>query len=301
MTKTHLFFEFEKNTRQTNKTANTVASSSKKAKSVKNLGVRSNFGQAEPPIAEHFQEKESLHLHENLDRTEEAGPSSVSKRNSSPVPSTSRGPQIPEYYWEQLLFHRVLQLVPEDGPTVVIDIEPSSSNPSSRQDRWAWPRNVNEDADNAEYSSPVARRRLAQRQRKIIPVHNEGAKNGILTKVRRKKISKRKGYGWSACVSKCFPEVGESSIPCCNNTKEKLRKLYADFIKKKKKWDRWNPSKDHPLVTCIDESKLAGLKETIKPNRGIIYRYSMSFNFFNISTLRSRLAVISFGWPDTKR
>jgi hypothetical protein len=301
MTKTHLFFEFEKNTRQTNKTANTVASSSKKAKSVKNPGVRSNLGQAEPPIAEHFQEKESLHLHENLDRTEKAGPSSVSKRNSSPVPSTSRGPTDPRILLRTTAIPQSPPISPRrwsiPSPTVVIDIEPSSSssNPLSRQDRWAWPRNVNEVYEDAESSSPVARRRLAQRQRKIIPVHNEGAKNGILTKVRRKKISKRKGCGWSACVSKCFPEVGESSIPCCNNTKEKLRKLYADFIKKKKKWDRWNPSKDHPLVTCIDESKLAGLKETIKPNRGIIYRYSMSFNFFNISTLRSRLAVISFG------
>jgi hypothetical protein len=214
MTKTHLFFEFEKNTtRQTNKTANTVASSSKKAKSVKNPGVRSNLGQAEPPIAEHFQEKESLHLRENLDHTEEAGPSSVSKRNSSPVPSTSRGPTDPRILLRTTAIPQSPPISPGGwsipSPTVVIDIEPSSSNPSSRQDRWAWPRNVNEDAES---SSPVARRRLAQRQRKIIPVHNEGAKNGILTKVRRKKISKRKGCGWSACVSKCFPEVGESSI-----------------------------------------------------------------------------------------
>jgi hypothetical protein len=40
---------------------------------------------------------------------------------------------------------------------------------------------------------------------------------------------------------------------------------------KKVEWDRWNPDKNHPLVHCIDESKLAGLKETVKPNRGILY------------------------------
>jgi hypothetical protein len=41
---------------------------------------------------------------------------------------------------------------------------------------------------------------------------------------------------------------------------------------KKDEWDRWNPDRNHPIVHCIDESKLAGLKETIKPNRGILYR-----------------------------
>jgi hypothetical protein len=205
MTKTHLFFEFEKNTRQTNKTANNVASTSNKAKSLKNPGIRSNLGQAEPSIVERSQVKESLHGNPDLTNEAGPGPSSVSKRNSSsPVPSTSRGPADPRILLRTTAIRQSPPISPGGwsipSPTVVIDIEPSSSNPSSTQDRWAWPRNANEDAES---SSPVARRRLAQRQRKIIP--NVGAKNGMLTKVRRKKISKRKGCGWSACVSKCFP------------------------------------------------------------------------------------------------
>jgi hypothetical protein len=40
-----------------------------------------------------------------------------------------------------------------------------------------------------------------------------------------------------------------------------------------------SPNKDHPVVRCIDETKLAGLKETIKPNRGILYRSGDFFTF----------------------
>jgi len=36
---------------------------------------------------------------------------------------------------------------------------------------------------------------------------------------------------------------------------------------KKEELDKWNPDMNHPLVKCIQESKMAGLKETIKPNK----------------------------------
>jgi hypothetical protein len=302
MTKTHLLFEFEKKPRKVSQTSsNKTGASTNKPKLVKNSGIiQSNPGPSSVtlgpvPSTSKSKSSSSLHallshethgafpfgghfrdklLHGNLDFANDAepGPSGTTKANSSPVASTSRGPDP-----RLLLRTTAPGGSPPDSPggwsisspTVVIDIEPSRYS-SPTQDLWAWPRNANEDGPSSS-SSPVARRRLAQRQRKIVPVQNKGTDNGILTKTRQKRISKRKC--WSAVVSKCFPTTGESSIPCCNNSKETLRKLYRSFIKKKRKWDRWNPSKDHPIVSCIDESKFAGLKETIKPNRGIIYRY----------------------------
>jgi hypothetical protein len=43
---------------------------------------------------------------------------------------------------------------------------------------------------------------------------------------------------------------------------------------KKEELDRWNPDENHPLVKFINESKLAGLKETVKKDRPILNRSS---------------------------
>jgi len=51
-----------------------------------------------------------------------------------------------------------------------------------------------------------------------------------------------------------------------------LLRMWMAFIKWKRRWDLWDPNPNHPIVACIRESKLAGLKEAIKPNRGIFYR-----------------------------
>jgi hypothetical protein len=309
MTKTHLLFEFEKKPRKASQTSsnNKTGVSTNKAKLVKNAGtIQSNPGPPSVtlgpvpstsksksssslhallsletrgafPFGGHFREK-SLHGNDDFANDAEPGPSGTTKVNSSPVASTSRDPR---------LLLRTTGASPPDSPggwsvsspTVVIDIEPSRYH-SPTQELWAWPRNANEDGPSSS-SSPVARHRLAQRQRKIVPVKNKGTDNGILTKTSRKTISKRKC--WSAIVSKCFPTTGESSIPCCNNSRENLRKLYRSCVKKKREWDRWNPSKYHPIVSCIDESKFAGLKETIKPNRGIIYRYDQPVTNLSLS------------------
>jgi len=52
----------------------------------------------------------------------------------------------------------------------------------------------------------------------------------------------------------------------------KLGGFWEAVKKKKKELDDWNPNMNHPLVKCIHESKMAGLKETIKPNKGIVWR-----------------------------
>jgi len=52
----------------------------------------------------------------------------------------------------------------------------------------------------------------------------------------------------------------------------KLGGFWEAVKNKKKELDDWNPNMNHPLVKCIHESKMAGLKETIKPNKGIIWR-----------------------------
>jgi len=56
-----------------------------------------------------------------------------------------------------------------------------------------------------------------------------------------------------------------------------LLRMWMAFIKWKRRWDLWDPNPNHPIVACIRESKLAGLKEAIKPNRGIFYRSNIFF------------------------
>jgi len=51
-----------------------------------------------------------------------------------------------------------------------------------------------------------------------------------------------------------------------------FQKIWMTFLNWKRRWDLWDPNPNNPIVACINESKLAGLKEAIKPNRGIFYR-----------------------------
>jgi len=84
---------------------------------------------------------------------------------------------------------------------------------------------------------------------------------------------KRQGQEESDSVSGC----------CCWNrricrrpgfrgTKRKLSNAWNLIMRKKRDCDLWSPNKANLCIACIDESKLPGLKEAIKPNRGIFYR-----------------------------
>jgi len=59
---------------------------------------------------------------------------------------------------------------------------------------------------------------------------------------------------------------------CACGAKEKACVMCSFMKRQKKKWDEWNPDLNNPFFMCLAESKLAGLKEAVKPNRGICFR-----------------------------
>jgi len=61
-----------------------------------------------------------------------------------------------------------------------------------------------------------------------------------------------------------------------------FQKIWMAFINWKQRWDLWDPNPNNPIVACINESKLAGLKEAIKPNQGILYRSDWSFIYYRM-------------------
>jgi hypothetical protein len=181
------------------------------------------------------------------------------------------------------------------GPTNPIVLDPSTvenvldSSPSSNQNgpqpstsssqvapnsSTRRPRKLNDSEDDV---IRATKRRLAKRQRKIVPVGNQNqAPRPLFAKCRnripqhRVKSKEKKGCweGFKNCMKKGWESVKEGA----KSMKAKISKTYEKVMEKKRKWDRWNPSKEHPVAKFIDECKLAGLKETIKPNRGILYR-----------------------------
>jgi hypothetical protein len=63
----------------------------------------------------------------------------------------------------------------------------------------------------------------------------------------------------------CMRNAWRKSVACAKQVKAKAYNWFKKVLDKKREWDLWNPNKDHPVVRYIDETKLAGLKETIKP------------------------------------
>jgi len=59
---------------------------------------------------------------------------------------------------------------------------------------------------------------------------------------------------------------------CVCGAKEKACVMCSFMERQKRKWDEWNPDLNNPFFMCLAESKLAGLKEVVKPNRGICFR-----------------------------
>jgi hypothetical protein len=154
-----------------------------------------------------------------------------------------------------------------------LEPQPSTSSsqvaPKSSSHR---PRKLNGSEDDA---IRATKRRIAKRQRKIVSAASQ-APRPLFAKCRnripehRTKNKERKGC-WK--TFKGFIKKRWENIKTgVKWVKSKLGKMGEKVMEKKRKWDRWNPSKEHPVAKFIDETKLAGLKETIKPNRGILYR-----------------------------
>jgi len=64
----------------------------------------------------------------------------------------------------------------------------------------------------------------------------------------------------------------QSCHRCVCGAKEKACVMCSFMERQKRKWDEWNPDLNNPFFMCLAESKLAGLKEAVKPNRGICFR-----------------------------
>jgi hypothetical protein len=154
-------------------------------------------------------------------------------------------------------------------------LEPQPSTSSSQvapNHSSQRPRKLNSSEDDV---IRATKRRLAKRQRKIVPFATQ-APRPLFAKCRNRipqhriKNKGRKGC-WETFTS-CIKKQWENIKTGVKWVKAKLGKMGEKVMEKKRKWDKWNPSKEHAVAKFIDETKLAGLKETIKPNRGILYR-----------------------------
>jgi hypothetical protein len=154
--------------------------------------------------------------------------------------------------------------------------QPSSSSSSSQvapNSSTRRPRKLNASENDV---IRATKRRLGKRQRKIAPLGSE-APQPLFAKCRnripqhRVKTKKSEKGCWETFTS-YMKKQWESAKEGAKWVKAKIGKSYEKFVEKKRKWDRWNPDKEHPFAKFIDECKLSGLKETIKPNRSILYR-----------------------------
>jgi hypothetical protein len=165
-------------------------------------------------------------------------------------------------------------------PSTINQDEPQPSSSSLSQvapnSSTRRPRKLNDSEDDVIRST---KRRLGKRQRKIAPLGNQAPASAI-NQVPKSNSStssedqegreSQKGC-WETFTS-YMKKQWESVKEGAKSVKAKIGKSYEKFVEKKRKWDRWNPDKEHPFAQFIDECKLSGLKETIKPNRSILYR-----------------------------
>jgi hypothetical protein len=192
----------------------------------------------------------------------------------SPQPSTSTQSQVKTRGQSDLVLNPAnlpTEFVQNSCPKSSVRIEneverqPSSSRQSNPKS-VSKPRKLNATEDDA---IRTTKRRLGKRQKKILPHAPNPSQQSAFARVgnrvprHRVKDTARKG---------CWGRFSRSLKNAWESFKKATRKAYGKAMEKKAKWDIWNPDRDHPLAKCIDESKLAGLKETIKPNRGILYR-----------------------------
>jgi hypothetical protein len=73
-------------------------------------------------------------------------------------------------------------------------------------------------------------------------------------------------------IALCITSVWKGVCWTCDKCWKKASELWRRLKAKKEELDRWNPDENHPLVQWIAESKLAGLKETVKKDRPILNR-----------------------------
>jgi hypothetical protein len=167
-------------------------------------------------------------------------------------------------------------------PTVTIEneVSPFPSSPKS-YGTWAHPR-IPPKKDPSADAIRVEKRRLAKRRWKIASMSNAGKRNRTPLQRRNTPVPvpvTPVEKGRCENVGNCMRIAWRKSVACAKEVKAKACNWFRKVLDKKREWDLWNPNKDHPVVRCIDETKLAGLKETIKPNRGILYRSGYFFTF----------------------
>jgi hypothetical protein len=146
----------------------------------------------------------------------------------------------------------------------------ASSNP---KERWAYPRQ--ERRRNSEDGIKVEKRRLANKRqlRRIIPLAKLRNRNKFQGhRMHQGDENDHQSEGCCVKVQSWTRSACQKSLEFARLVKSGVQKLLRKVLEKKREWDGWNPSKDHALAKCIDESKLAALKETVKPNRGILNR-----------------------------
>jgi hypothetical protein len=196
-----------------------------------------------------------------LNPIEESGSTSVEKIETNnqfvPIPSNSNASQVVNVVGNagEQREHKKKKVHPS---TVG-----SKSAPPKPYGRWANPRQPNENK----------KRRQAKKQRKIVPESNVGVQNRTPMHGGTDQLEKgncEKILDWAR-------SSWRKSIASARRVKTCAGKVLKKVMDKKREWDEWDPNKDHPVARCIDESKLAGLKETIKPRRGILYRSERIF------------------------
>jgi hypothetical protein len=83
----------------------------------------------------------------------------------------------------------------------------------------------------------------------------------------------------------CLSSLWEGLSWLCKGCWKKGSVWWGWLMRKKEELDRWNPDPDHPLVKCIAESKIAGLKETVKKDRPILNRRDAFHLFIVLSQI----------------
>jgi hypothetical protein len=202
-----------------------------------------------------------------------SGPVETFKTNGS----SARDPNV--YYTPsssgvvRLDSSKLRQILHTDGPpeTGECDQTPSTSaGPSGSSSNHSHiPRKLNEtEGDMARKT----KRPAGKKKGKVAPVQDE-PKGPLFEKCKNRIPAHRlvSGRREEGCWGRFWGRM-RSGWKKMKAGGKWVREAYARMMVKKGEWDRWNPDKEHPVAKFIDETKLAGLKETIKPNRGILYR-----------------------------